>query len=755
MTGAPSVSIYGIRHHGPGSARSLLTALHQYAPDIVLIEGPPDAADVLPLAGHEAMRPPVALLVYQPDQPRRSVFYPFTHYSPEWQAIGYALTHEVPVRFIDLPAMFRFALEAKDGADSPEGSVDDAPSAKPLDQAIHEAPFEVLAHAAGYADADLWWEQVFERRRDTTDVFAAIAEGMTALRETAPEPDRIEHMREAYMRQMIRGARREGFERIAVVCGAWHVPALSNIGPAGPDAELLKRLKRVKVAATWIPWTSARLSYRSGYGAGVRSPGWHEHLWRSSAAEYASGWVVRAARLLREEGLSAPSSNVIDAVRLAEALAALRGLSAPGLNELSESILTTLCKGDPTPMRLIRDKLEIGDALGDVPEVAPVVPLQADISAWQRRLRLLPSPEQRALDLDLRNENDRERSRLLHRMLALDIPWGAQRRATGRGTFREAWSIQWQPELSVAIIDAARWGNTVESAAVARLRADASAASELPRLTELLNGAVLAALPEAIAYLLQRVRDASAGATDVRRLLDALPPLAQVARYGDVRETDRDQVLPVFDTIFERAVVGLQIPVSLDDQAAATMVASIGHGHESIVLLDRTGQRAAWCEVLRGLGERDGLHALVRGWCCRLLLEEGALDSAELGRLARRSLSTANPTREAANWVEGVTRGSGLALLHQDQLWHALDDWLRELDTGVFIETLPLLRRAFSGFAGPERRAMGEKVRTIGGRSNSLPLIDPKEQLDRERANLVLPVLSQILGVKIEDEHGD
>lgn len=755
MTGAPSLSVFGIRHHGPGSARSLLTALRQYEPDIVLIEGPPDAAEVLPLAGHESLRPPVALLVYQPDQPRRSVFYPFTHYSPEWQAIGYAFMREIPVRFIDLPATVRFALEADGAGEAGEGFVDETSPAQPADQEIREAPFEILARAAGYADADLWWEQVFERRHDATDVFAAIAEAITALREAAPEPDRLERMREAYMRQMIRGARREGFERIAVVCGAWHVPAFSEIGPAGPDAEVLKRLKRVKVAATWIPWTNSRLSFRSGYGAGVRSPGWHEHLWRAPDDGYAPGWVARAARLLREEGLDASPSNVIDAVRLAEALAALRGLPSPGLDELNEAILTTLCKGNPTPMRLIRDRLEIGDALGAVPDVVPVVPLQADISAMQKRLRLSPSPEQRALELDLRNENDRARSRLLHRLLALDIPWGARQSASGKGTFREVWSIQWRPELSVAIIDAAQWGNTVESAAVARLRSDASAASELPALTGLLNVAVLAALPEAIEYLLQRVRDASAGATDVRHLLNALPPLTQVARYGDVRQTDREQVLPVIDTIFERAVVGLQSPVSLDDQAAATLVESIGHGHESVVLLDRAGPHAAWREALRGLSAREGVHALVRGWCCRLLLEEGALDSAELGRLARRSLSTANPTKEAAHWIEGVTRGSGLALLHQDQLWLALDAWLRELNADVFTETLPLLRRAFSGFSGPERRAMGEKVRTIGGRSSSSSSIDPEEQLDIERANLVLPVLSHILGVKIEVGHVD
>ena len=756
MTGDRSIAVFGIRHHGPGSALGLLAALRQYAPDIVLIEGPPDAAEVLTLAGHEAMRPPVALLVYRPDEPKQSVFYPFTHFSPEWQAIGYALTHQVPVRFIDLPVALRFAMADEGGDEAATAADSDNEPDPSTNQDARESPFDLLAQAAGYADPDLWWERVIEQRRDATDVFAAIEEAMTALREKEPEPDLQERMREAYMRQMIRDARCEGYERIAVVCGAWHVPAISGPGSARTDAALLKGLKRVKVAATWIPWTNSRLSTRSGYGAGVRSPGWHEHLWQTSNGAYAAGWIARAARLLREEGLDAPSSNVIEAMRLADALAALRRLSAPGLEELREAIVTALCKGDLAPMQLVRDKLEIGEALGEVPDMAPVVPLQADISALQKRFRLRPSPEQRVLALDLRNENDRERSRLLHRMLLLDIRWGVRQHGTGKGTFREAWTIQWRPELSVAIIDAARWGNTVESAALERLRSDASAASELPELTRLLDVGVLAVLPDAIEYLLSRIRDCSALSTDVRQLLDALPPLAQVARYGDVRQTDREQVLPVIDTIFERAVVGLPLAcASLDDQAAESMVDCIGRGHESVILLDRDEQRATWRAALRGLSRRDGVHGLVHGWCCRLLLEEGVLDGAELARMARLSLSRATPTTEAAAWVEGVTHGSGLALLHQDGLWLALDTWLRELTGDIFTATLPILRRSFSGFSKPERRMMGDKARNIGSPSRPSSVTDREGQLDNERANLVLPVLSHILGVTIEDDDVD
>ena len=90
------------------------------------------------------------------------------------------------------------------------------------------------------------------------------------------------------------------------------------------------------MAATWIPWTYDRLGWRSGYGAGVESPGWYAHLWLTPHRPVSS-WATRIAHLLREEGLDASSANVIEMVRLAEALAALRGLSSPGLPMVSST----------------------------------------------------------------------------------------------------------------------------------------------------------------------------------------------------------------------------------------------------------------------------------------------------------------------------------------------------------------------------------------------------------------------------------
>ena len=332
-----SVHIFGIRHHGPGSARSLRDALEQLQPDAILVEGPPDADPLLPLLTAPKMQPPVALLIYVPDQPHRCVYSPFAVFSPEWQALHYGLINNVPVRFIDLPQAHQLADKPTSTDDPTESEPSDAINNAPNDSdteadKIQFDPLGWLGKAAGYSDGERWWEHMVEQRRNSVDLFAAILEAMSALRgEAQQSEDPIEAQREAYMRSCIRAAG-ESYQKIAVVCGVWHAPALAKMPSEKEDNALLKGLPKIKVQATWVPWTYGRLAYSSGYGAGVQSPGWYHHLW-TTPDQVVIRWMVEVAQLLREQDLDASSANLIEAVRLAESLAALRelGTSKPTL----------------------------------------------------------------------------------------------------------------------------------------------------------------------------------------------------------------------------------------------------------------------------------------------------------------------------------------------------------------------------------------------------------------------------------------
>ncbi len=130
-------------------------------------------------------------------------------------------------------------------------------------------PLAQLAAAAGYGDVERWWDDLVEH--GTSDVFEAVEEAMAAVRETSPPPGSRELQREAAMRRALAAVVADGFGRVAVVCGAWHVPAL-RAPPSAADAAALRGLAKAKVAMTWVPWSSRRLAAASGYGAGVRAP---------------------------------------------------------------------------------------------------------------------------------------------------------------------------------------------------------------------------------------------------------------------------------------------------------------------------------------------------------------------------------------------------------------------------------------------------------------------------------------------------
>ena len=112
---------------------------------------------------------------------------------------------------------------------------------------------------------------------------------------------------------------------MAVVCGAWHVPALTAPLPtATADAQILRGLPKVNVAVTWVPWTHARLASGQGYGAGVTSPGWYHHLFTARGRPSRGGWCGPRG-CCAATGMPVSSAHVIEATRLAEALATMRG----------------------------------------------------------------------------------------------------------------------------------------------------------------------------------------------------------------------------------------------------------------------------------------------------------------------------------------------------------------------------------------------------------------------------------------------
>ncbi|PUZ27068.1 hypothetical protein GA0116948_104153 [Chitinophaga costaii] len=750
--------VLGIRHHGPGSARNVRRFLETLQPDIVLVEGPPDADPILQWVNNAAMKPPVAILCFQPDQLLHSVFYPFAEFSPEWQAILYARQHNIPVRFMDLPVAHVFALEQQwqekrdheKAASTPSTSITHAAATDtaPLPAFTHD-PVAHLARAAGFSDGEKWWEHMFEFRQDNEQVFEAVTEAMQVLREAYPKKDAyMERLREAWMRKTIRQAEKEMYTTAAVICGAWHAPALQNMPKQKEDNDLLKNLPKVKVECTWIPWTYNRLSFDSGYGAGIHSPGWYHHTWHYPADD-GTRWMAKVAALLREKQMDTSVAHVIEAVRLAESLAALRGLSKAGLEELNEATLSVLCHGEPMLLELIHNTLIVSDTIGEVPTDIPKPPLQSDIEKTQKRLRLPATADFKDYTLDLRKENDLERSIFLHRLQLLGIPWGENQAVAGKGTFKEQWRLQWEPEYAITIIEKGNWGNTVQEAATQYVHHQAQEANSLTMVCGLLANAMPAALPQAVETLIHCINNLAAATGDVLQLMEVVPGLVNVARYGNVRNTDADMVTNITSSMIIRICISLPAAcTALDETAAQALTGQLYKMDDAIRLLQQSAITEPWQQTLYTIARQDSATPMVKGYATRLLADHQLLQGEALMQCFYFGMSHAQTPASSAAWLEGFLKGSGTFLLLDPQLWHVIHHWVSQLTPAVFEEVLPLLRRTFSHFTPAERRKLGEKAKQTN-RQAPPTTNQENDAFDPARAWRGVPVVLQLLGIQI------
>ncbi|MEM6929007.1 MAG: DUF5682 family protein [Myxococcota bacterium] len=748
--------VLGIRHHGPGSAASVLRALDETQPGVVLVEGPPEGDELLPWVAR-GLVPPVALLVHDRDEPARATFFPFAAYSPEWVAIGWALRNRVPVRSIDLPAAVRLheAIE-------PAPVVIDLPSDEPEDEAEDEAEVEVasdplghLARLDGYEDGEAWWNHLIEESQGDPEVFGHVEDAMRALREEMPADDsprsRREAAREAAMRQHVRAALRETDDAVVAVVGAWHAPFVRpDAFTAKHDRAVLTGLKKAKVVATWVPWTDSRLAKASGYGAGVVHPGWYQSLWDArkdalAGRQLATPFQTRVAHTLREAGRLAPTSSVIDAVRLTHALTAVRGLARPGLPELMDASVATLCMGDDTAWHLVEDALLVGDRVGRVPEDVPQMPLAADLARQQKKLKLKPTGLDKDVKLDLRSEAGGAKSVLLHRLDLLGVRWGRLvDSGRSRGTFRENWRLRWEPEHAVALAEALPYGTTVAGAAAVKVAQDMDGAETPSALAEQIRRALLAHLDEAATHGVARLQAVAATASDLGGLAEAVGPLVDVLRYGTARALPTAGLSDLVEGLVDRTLLAVPHGVrDLEAEAAHELHRTLVGFDQAIARHDDGGRTDDWLASLDGVATDDDASPLLMGFATRRLADGGAWDAERVATALAASLSPGFPLTRAAGWLEGFLGDAALVLLHDPALFALVDTWLCELSEDELLEALPLFRRATSGFSDHQRREILARAR---GEVTEVAVQELAESTPAFEAGL--PLLRTILGLE-------
>lgn len=741
------IQTFGVRHLSPMGAWHLRDFLERARPDLVLVEGLDDATGLLPDITRKQTEPPIAILAYTDAQPVRTLVYPFARYSPEYQAIAWAHAHDVPVEFFDLPSDIFLGLqdreierqeakrrEAREREEKPADTDANAEAAAPPPVGVPEprpSLYQRIAEVAGERDYETYWERHFEHNAEPGSYRGAALELGRIVRDLEEDNPhwRAENLvREAYMRRRVEQAIAAGYhpDRIVAVVGAFHGPALSGEFPAMTDQELASLPRRTSLL-TLMPYSYFRLSSQSGYGAGNQAPAYFELLWQAlneqGVGDLSRRYLSLVARHLRDAGTHRSTAQVIDAVRLAEALSAQKDGLAPTLADLRDAAITLLGHGEAITVQEALARVDVGTAIGQLPKGVSQTSIQAD---FDRELELLKLEKyrtavQQELELDLRENRrvksedaaflDLRRSSFLHRLRVLGVsfarPAPTRQQST---TWAEKWLLQWTPESEIELVESVLLGETVELAAAYKFKSQVEACTSIADAAALVRNACECGLMRSMDLARRRLQELAATSRDFPALAAAAWQLSLVVRYGDVRRFDPLPLLPLLEELFVEAALSLFGAASCDDKSVKPMMLAVDEVNKvSLEFHDRV-EAPLWLEQLARLADADDRNPSLSGYACAILLERGLMENEALAREVSRRISPGVPADLGAGWFEGLARRNRYALLARQPLWEQLAGYIESLDEEQFRRALVFLRRAFGPFSAREKRHIAENL---------------------------------------------
>lgn len=712
------IRYYGIRHHGPGSAASLMAALEIRKPDIILIEGPSDAQSALQWASDPLLKPPVAMVIYEMEHPQNAIFYPMAHFSPEWQAMQFAVRNQIPFHFIDLP--YEKILSIKRSSDEEYESAEN-----------YVDPFQLIANHQGWEDGESWWDANFETF-EGPEIFPVVSQLMTAFREnenTSLGQPSMNAIREAYMSAAIQKLSKK-YSNAAVVCGAWHLPALENpVKPSEKILSLLKESDKIKTKTVWIPWTYKQLSFSAGYRSGIQAPIWYEMLFKNRK-EAVLEWMAYVSQTARAKGFEIPPASSIDAAVLAKTLASMRGYPVPSYLDLKDAVQAVYGLSHHDSFNELLYGIPYGNVFGEVPDAADQTPLQKDIFSQLKKLRLqtiMQEGEAHHKILDLRKEANRQTSIFLYRLWLLDIPFGQLQASSVRhtGTFREEWILQWKHEYHLKILEAGIWGNTLLDAILQKIRMSKDSLP-LDALVQLLDRCLYADLPGIPDTILQNISDQSNICRDIFLLMRSVIVLRNVMDKGSARNLDP----LILRSLIENMSIGVCASYAPQSQMlpledAESYLPDIPKFHTVVKNLENEAIHKAWKNALLQLTQQTEQVHQLHGMSSRIYLDYCGSDPELQKRIIQLIFSSSDDPIGQAAWIQGFIYDNYLLLLFDPALLKLLNDWLSSMDQEAFESALPILRKVFAETpSGFKEKLMAKLQERLKETENPLPVME-------------------------------
>ncbi len=760
-----------VRHHSPACSFHVRKVIEAYRPSVVLIEGPENANELIPIMVHQDTQAPFAVYYSYYDKAGQlseekehyKCYYPFLDYSPELSALKAADELGLSASFMDL-SYGNILAASKEGAGLRKKEEKNTYNDDHL--LSRNAFVKRLCEKANLRSFDEFWEKYFEIGgiyKDSDVWFSDLLLYCRQVRENTPEDvirDEGSLAREAHMADVILQTAAGNFSgtelssgvkeklseirksadtplRILAVTGGFHTPALSVLLQEVSESRQTDRKTRKKIKSQdqnvyLMPYSMEATDALNGYASGMPYPAFYQKVWERFSEEPDNcyrltvlDFLVRCGKEVRKKEGNLSTYDEICAVQMADGLSSLRGKIQPGAYELFDAVLSSYVKGEytiatDTPMQILRKNMT-GSAIGKLCDQAMVPPIIQDFETQCRQFSLKTGStiEAEATLSLFSSDRHRRESCFFHRMLFLNTCYA--RRIKGpnlqqlkdRNLIREIWRYKWSTQVNAALIDVSVYGATIEEASGTLVKEELKKEIGAGACAILLTKVFEMGLKEQLQTVYDRAQMLIRQDTDFYSLADALSHLKMMRELSSLYQSKLD-----LDLLMQLTIRKL---ISLLPSMATVKEEDLGKCMDAVKLLyqltkDETQEE--FFDILLQMQQNTQIQAGLDGCIHGILYGGGREDGTAVERACLGYVQgTKEQMKKTALFFRGLFFSARDLIFIGRQILNMLDTFLQQTENAEFMELLPELRMAFTYFTPREIDRIAEKAAALHGRS--------------------------------------
>lgn len=729
------VVYFPVRHHSPACALHLQRTIERFRPELILIEGPSDSAELLPYIADEQSVPPFCIYYSYDDKDGKvseekekyRAYYPFLAYSPELVAIREGARSHTPVRFIDLPYALRLINKIEE---------------EPQTQFYYNENKEyevntyttMIARKAGCRSFAEFWESRFELDAANLETQAFVRNLFHLgyfMRLATPENEislKEDRLRETYMAEEIRKALPDN-KKILVVAGAFHISGLMEMLQSDKKPSL-RTCNREHVASYLMPYTFKEADSKSGYAAGMPFPAFYQEVWekiekqkKNPFASTVLEYIIKTARYARKtQMISLPDE--INALNMARSLAVLRGKQSTGVYELLDGVRSCFVKGDLNATSTFEVdflyRLLSGMGTGKIADNDCIPPVVREFRALCSLHRLKTSTiERQEVTLDIiKNPAHYRKSRFLHQMEFLETGFATLQSGPdyvnqkNKNLVREQWICRYATGVETRLIDLSVYGATLSqvcNSLIEKNFKDNMTAEELGKL--LLSVQVMGIEGFYLQYedAIRLVVESEGNFINLCKLINSLLYLANMQQLmdGNVQSV----IAELARTAFKGAVVLIPSLKSTTEEEEQEICEQMRNLYSFTMDAKGWFDTAAFIAAVEKVLNDSFSNSRLFGLCLAIHYKEGRTGQAAFcQQIAAYLESSITHPEQAASFICGLFLIARDVLFADPHILEAINRIIANADRETFLTILPNLRYAFTGFLPAEISRLGQQV---------------------------------------------